>query len=126
VWCGLDRATIGARLGEALEAATREGGRPTALFSLFLPGAVAMLAETRRRGWRAPGEVSIASFDDADWLAAAAPPVSAVAQPARAIGASAFGLLLDRIRGHDGPPRAARAPCVFHDRASLGPPPAGG
>jgi len=72
--------------------------RPTAIFSannLMTVGVLRALAEL---GLRAPADVSLVGFDDMDWYPLAAPPITAVAQPAQAIGARAAKRLLERLR----------------------------
>ncbi len=118
-FCGLDKASMGPLLAAQIDA----GPQPTAIFSLYLPGLMAMLAEARRRGWRRPQDVTLVSFDDADWMALADPPIAAVGQPVRAMGLEAMRLLMARIRGDKAAPRAHALPCRFETRGAIAPPP---
>lgn len=117
-YCGLDKASIGALLAAQIDARPQ----PTAIFSLYLPGLLATLAEARRRGWRRPRDVTLVSFDDADWMAFADPPIAAVDQPVRAMGLEAMRLLLARIRGDRSAPHDRALPCAYATRDAIAPP----
>ncbi|HEU0222660.1 MAG TPA: LacI family DNA-binding transcriptional regulator [Paracoccaceae bacterium] len=117
-YCGLDRAGI----ERMIAAEIARLPRPTAIFSLYAPGLTATLATCRDQGWRCPQDVSLVSFDDADWLACLDPAIAAVAQPVREIGLEAMRLLLARIRSGSGPPETRRLACTFRKRGSIAPP----
>lgn len=117
-FCGLDKAAMGALLAAQIDALPQ----PTAIFSLYLPGLLATLAELRRRGWRRPRDVTLVSFDDADWMAFADPPIAAVGQPVRAMGLEAMRLLMARIRGEKAAPQACALPCAYDPRGAITPP----
>lgn len=95
--------------------------RPTAVFTLSQHSTLLVLAELRRRGIDCPGDIALVSFDDADWMQTAWPPVSAVAQPVEAIADRAMAALLARIEGDTQPPVAHLEPCRMHLRGSTGP-----
>lgn len=117
VHAGLDPAAMEGPIADALAATA-----PTAVVSLFLPGLAATLAALRARGLRVPRDVSLASFDEADWLAVVDPPITAVAQPAREMGAEALALLLETLGTAEPPPGPRRLPCRFTARGSVAPP----
>jgi LacI family transcriptional regulator len=50
-----------------------------------------------------PGDVSLVCFDDLDWMQFVAEGITAIAQPAHLIGASAAECLLKRIAGSAAP-----------------------
>ncbi len=74
----------------------------------------------RARGLRVPEDVALIAYDDV-FAALAAPPLTAVAPPKRAVGAAAFDLLLRRLTGSTDLPvhRTALLP-VLRVRTSCG------
>ncbi|TLF29690.1 LacI family transcriptional regulator [Microbacterium sp. 5K110] len=58
----------------------------------------------RELGLGIPDDLSLISFDDADWTGVSTPGVTVMAQPIREIGAEAARLLIRRIRGDNAPP----------------------
>jgi len=81
--------------------------RPTALFvanNLMTIGALLGLKEA---GVRIPQDMAIVGFDDMEWAPILTPPLTAVAQPGYALGATAAGLLMQRLTtsGDRTPPR---------------------
>jgi LacI family transcriptional regulator len=79
---------------------------PTAVFvsnGLMTMGCLQAVYES---GIRYPDELAIVGFDDLKWFSHTRPQISAVAQPAYDLGATAGDLLLKRISGKlTGPPR---------------------
>ncbi|MCB1492429.1 MAG: LacI family DNA-binding transcriptional regulator [Rhodobiaceae bacterium] len=98
------------------------GERPTAVFSLFARGALVALSEFRRRGWHCPDDISLVSFDDAEWMQVAWPSIAAVVQPVARMAEEAMDILFDRIEGREGETVARLEPCTFQIRESVGPP----
>lgn len=77
---------------------------PDAVFvanNLMTVGALRAMSE---RGLRPP-EIRLASFGDLPFGLRSDLPMIVIDVPARELGAEAMGFLLDRINGHDGPPR---------------------
>jgi LacI family transcriptional regulator len=70
---------------------------PTAILALDSLLALGALQGLRELGVRCPADVSLVSFDDADWADVVSPPLSVMSQPVYEIGAEAGRLLLDRI-----------------------------
>jgi LacI family transcriptional regulator len=73
--------------------------RPTAIFCANDMLALGMLQELVLRGVSVPGEIALVGFDDLDWAAAAAVPLSSVHQPRKEMGRMAVRLILDEIEG---------------------------
>jgi LacI family transcriptional regulator len=77
--------------------------RPTAVFCANDLVALGVLQELTLRGLRIPGDVAILGYDDIDFAAAAAVPLSSIRQPREQLGLSAALMLLeeaDRPAGH--------------------------
>lgn len=75
--------------------------RPTAVFCANDLVAIGLLQGLMAQGLDVPGDVAIVGYDDIDFAAAAAVPLSSVAQPRRELGTAAAELLLDEIAHHD-------------------------
>lgn len=101
------------------------GERPTAVYALFSRGALVALSEFRRRGWKCPEDISLVSFDDAEWMQVTWPSIAAIVQPVRAMAEQAMAILFDRIEGAKGRPVARLEPCFVNMRESVGPPRSG-
>jgi LacI family transcriptional regulator len=77
--------------------------RPTAAFCANDLVALGLLQEMTRRHLRAPDDLAIVGYDDIDFAAAAAVPLSSVRQPRNQLGKSAAQLLIEETseqRGH--------------------------
>jgi LacI family gluconate utilization system Gnt-I transcriptional repressor len=77
--------------------------------AIFFAGdvlAIGALFEAQRRGWKVPGRVAIAGFDDLDILQHTAPRLTCLRLPRLEIGRRGAEALLERIRGlHTDPVR---------------------
>jgi LacI family transcriptional regulator len=71
--------------------------RPTSVFCANDLLALGVLQELTRRGVRVPDDVAIVGYDDIDFAAAAAVPLSSVRQPRRQLGETAAQLLLEEV-----------------------------
>jgi LacI family transcriptional regulator len=71
--------------------------RPTAVFCANDLLALGVLQELTRRDVRVPDDVAIVGYDDIDFAAAAAVPLSSVRQPRRQLGETAAKLLLEEV-----------------------------
>jgi LacI family transcriptional regulator, galactose operon repressor len=69
--------------------------RPSAVFCANDLLALGLLQELTRRGLRVPHDVAIVGYDDIQFAAAAAVPISSVRQPCRQLGRTAAQLLLE-------------------------------
>ena len=76
--------------------------RPTAVFCANDLLALGVLQEMTLRGVRVPRDVAIVGYDDIDFAAAAAVPLSSVRQPREQLGRAAAELLLEEANdpGH--------------------------
>jgi DNA-binding LacI/PurR family transcriptional regulator len=93
---------------------------PHAVFvanNLMTLGALRMIHERRVR---IPDEIAVVSFDDMPWAISLHPPLTAVAQPAHEMGASAAELLLSRIQKPGRPARRITLQTELIVRASCG------
>jgi LacI family transcriptional regulator len=77
------------------------GRRPTAAICANDLIALGMLQEMVRHGVRVPEDFAIVGYDDIDFAAAAAVPLSSVRKPRQELGRRAAELLLDEARGED-------------------------
>lgn len=75
--------------------------RPTAVFCANDLIALGVLQEMTRNRIRVPEEVSIVGYDDIDFAAAAAVPLTSVRQPRHQLGSTAARLLLDEAADDD-------------------------
>jgi LacI family transcriptional regulator len=80
----------GARIAEMAP-----GQRPTAAFCANDLLALGLLQEMTRRQLRVPGDLAIVGYDDIDFAAAAAVPLSSVRQPRDQLGRAAAELLIE-------------------------------
>jgi LacI family gluconate utilization system Gnt-I transcriptional repressor len=70
--------------------------------AIFFAGdvlAIGALFEAQRRGWKVPGRVAIAGFDDLDILQHTVPKVTCLRLPRLEIGRRSAEALLERLRG---------------------------
>ena len=94
--------------------------RPTALLVANDLMAVGCLRHCAGAGIRVPEDVAIVGYDDVPLAALVTPALTTVRQPARELGRTAVGLLLDLIEGRDVPPDVD-LPAELVVRESLGP-----
>jgi LacI family transcriptional regulator len=100
----VDTPTLGAREGrDAAErlVALPARERPTAVFAANDLLSLGLLQGFVTAGLRVPDDVAIVGYDDIDFAATAAVPLSAVRQPRREIGYSAGELLFREIEDLD-------------------------
>lgn len=75
--------------------------RPTAIFCANDMIAIGLLQGLVSARIRVPHDVAIVGYDDIDFAAAAAVPLSSVAQPRRELGATAADMLLEEIDAYE-------------------------
>lgn len=116
--------------GNDLAAATQvvadrfaEGPQPTAVFTLFIEATLAVLREVNRRGLSIPGALSLAGFDDFEWLQVMHPPIATVVQPIEAMAVAAWERLMQRIETPEPAHDLTRVPCQLDFRSSIAGPP---
>lgn len=93
--------------------------RPTAILALDSLLTLGVLKSLSEHGLKCPKDVSLISFDDAEWSAFVLPPISVVAQPDFDLGAQACALLISRIQGDSKPPVSITLPTQFINRKSI-------
>ena len=95
---------------------------PTAIIATDSLVALSVVTAARTAGIAIPHDVSVVTFDDSPWSEALTPPLTVVAQPTHELGLSAMQLLVERINGHDGPPRDISRKATLIARGSTAPP----
>jgi LacI family transcriptional regulator len=101
----IETAALNVSAGQRAGAAITEMGarqRPTSAFCANDLVALGLLQEMTRRRIRVPDEVAIVGYDDIEFAAAAAVPLSSVRQPRHQLGRTAAQLLLEEALGADG------------------------
>jgi LacI family transcriptional regulator len=88
--------TAGRQTGEQI-AQLSARARPTAVFCANDLLALGVLQEMTRRGLNVPGDMAIVGYDDIDFAAAAAVPLTSVRQPRAQLGQAAAELLIDEV-----------------------------
>jgi LacI family transcriptional regulator len=78
-----------------------QSGRPTAVFCANDLIALGVLQEMTQRRIRVPNDIAIVGYDDIDFAAAAAVPLSSVRQPRYQIGSTAAQLLVEEALAQD-------------------------
>ncbi|MDQ2748894.1 MAG: LacI family transcriptional regulator [Actinomycetota bacterium] len=86
----------GRRTGELI-AAMPAARRPSAVFCANDLLALGVLQEMTRRRLDVPGDLAIVGYDDIDFAAAAAVPLTSVLQPRSQLGQAAMDLLIDEV-----------------------------
>ncbi|MGW4125703.1 LacI family DNA-binding transcriptional regulator [Nocardia sp. NPDC004711] len=87
---------------DATEALLDQADRPTALFCANDLLALGALQALTLRGKSVPGDMAVIGYDDIDFAAAAAVPLSSVRQPRAELGRTAARLLLEEADNADG------------------------
>ncbi len=106
----------------AIEIELRRAGRPSAVFALTNIAALAAIKAARGLGLDIPGDISIAGFDDFDWMCALRPYLTTVAQPVDEFASTCWRLLMRRIaNGAPAPFERIDLSCTLKVRESTGP-----
>ncbi len=79
--------------------------RPTAILASDSKVALEVFRAAKAFGLAVPRQLSLATFDDADWTDAIEPAVTVIAQPTYQLGLEAARMLVERIRGGSMKPR---------------------
>ena len=98
---------------------------PTALFAMNDLSALLALKATDSAGLVVPHDLSIVGFDDMDFVTFLPLPLTSVAQDTFALGKRAAEILIERIEGYEGPPRAELLSTQLRVRATTASPPSG-
>lgn len=83
----------------------RAGRRPKAVLSSNAPVTLRVVAAASRLGWTIGRDLGFVGIDETDWAPLVASGLSTVEQPTDDIGRVAARCLLERLQGHDLPPR---------------------
>jgi LacI family gluconate utilization system Gnt-I transcriptional repressor len=89
-------------LAAGVEAVTQMIEMQPEVDAVFFAGdvlAIGAALECQRRGWKVPGRIAIASFDDLDLLRHVNPPLTSLRLPRYEIGKRSAECLLDRLQG---------------------------
>lgn len=121
-----ERICVGGHTIEGLRGAIEQelyrADRPTAIFALTNVSALAAIKAVRACGLDIPGDISVAGFDDFDWMSALRPYLTTVAQPVEEFASRAWRLLMQRVAGETiAGERAIELPCSLKIRESTGP-----
>jgi LacI family transcriptional regulator len=109
----------GRRAGERL-IGLPERRRPTAVFCANDLVAFGLLQQLTQLGVAVPDEVAIVGYDDVEFAAAAAVPLTSVRQPRHELGRTACELLLDEAAHHAGS-AAGQRPAHVHRQVEFTP-----
>ena len=99
---------------------------PQAVFALYIQATLAVLREVNKLGLQVPRDISLAGFDDFEWMQVMHPPVATVIQPIEKMAATAWKQLLQRIDVPDFAPTNIQIPCSLEFRGSISKPRYGG
>ncbi|MDE0546652.1 LacI family DNA-binding transcriptional regulator [Microbacterium sp. C7(2022)] len=101
IWTQRTTSEIGRHFGEQL-AARRPSDRPDGLVVSNDHLAIGLLHGLISHGVRVPEDIAVVGYDDIEFSAIAAVPLTSVRQPARQMGRTATELLIARIAGEAG------------------------
>ena len=96
--------------------------RPTAVFAINDLLALLVLRAAQALQIQVPDELSVVGFDNVEFSALMATPLTTVAQDFQTIGRSSFELLLERMDGISVTPRTLRVPVALQVRGTTGRP----
>lgn len=92
--------------------------RPTAVFAINDLLALLVLRAAQALHIKVPNDLSVVGFDNVEFSALMATPLTTVAQDFQTIGRSSFELLLERMDGISVAPRTLRIPVALRERAT--------
>ena len=92
--------------------------KPTAIVCVNDILAIIAMSALRNLGYVVPDHVSIVGFDDISMASHIEVPLTTVSQNAYELGKVASQMLVDRLQGHDGPPRCFQVPTIMRIRKS--------
>jgi DNA-binding LacI/PurR family transcriptional regulator len=96
--------------------------RPTVIFAGNDMMAFGALLAFREARLRCPEDISIMGFDNLDLAEMTSPPLSSVSQPGYQMGTTAARILVDRVRGDNGPVKHIVLETALKIRSSVAPP----
>ena len=115
LYCGPDLAHATSSVAKRFE----KQGPPQAVFALFIQATLAVLREVDKLGLAVPRDISVAGFDDFEWMQVMHPPVASVIQPIEEMAAAAWKQLLHRIEFPGHAPLTVQIPCSLEFRGSI-------
>ena len=98
--CGALTVAEGRAVGEQLDGIPSHR-RPTAVFCANDLVSLGLLQHAMRRGWKVPDDLALVGYDDIDFAAAAAVPLTSVRQPREELGRTAAELVLEEASNPD-------------------------
>jgi LacI family transcriptional regulator, repressor for deo operon, udp, cdd, tsx, nupC, and nupG len=118
VWQGAFLQGTGSSTSRAFLA---QADRPTAVFAANDEAAVDFIRSVEREGLSVPDDVSVAGFDDIEYLQYFEPGLTTMRQPRSELGRLAATDLLKRMQrdGADIPPARVQLPCELIERGSV-------
>jgi LacI family transcriptional regulator len=122
LYCGADLESATATVASRFE----QEHPPQAVFALFIQATLAVLREVDKLGLQVPRDISLAGFDDFEWMQIMHPPVATVIQPIEQMAAKAWEQLLQRIESPNRPISNIQIPCSLEFRKSIAKPRLGG
>jgi LacI family transcriptional regulator len=128
---GIDDRKLYIRLGAKRSPAGRKvisdllalPSRPTAIIASDNVVALEVFKAIRALGFSIPGHISLIAFHDADWTSVTSPPITVIAQPSYDLGRESARLVIERVRGHAGPPKRLVLKTRMIERESVNAPP---
>ena len=96
--------------------------RPTVIFAANDMIAFGALLAFREAGLHCPEDISLIGFDNLQFAEMTSPPLSSVSQPGFQMGTTAAQILIDRVRGDDGPAKHLVLETALKIRDSVAPP----
>lgn len=106
---------------EAMVGLLRSGVRFDAVLCANDATAIGAMRALRANGLRIPEDVAVTGFDDTDEGRFSSPPLTSVSPDPGTMAAQAVRMLVERINGYTGPPRAVHTGAEIVVRASSGP-----
>ena len=106
-------------LRDELARILRAAPAPTAIVASNSHQAALVLGFLRELCVRCPEDVSVISFDDAEWSRLVTPRLSVIRQPAMAMAEAAWDLLMQRVNGIDGAVRTIALEAAIDLRESV-------
>ncbi len=94
------------------------GEPPSAIVCINDILAIITISALQKIGYRVPDDVSVVGFDDISMASYIGVPLTTVSQNAFKLGKAASQMLLDRLDGHDFPPRCHMVPTRLRIRRS--------
>ena len=96
--------------------------RPTLTFAANDMIAFGALLAFREAGLHCPEDISLIGFDNLQFAEMTSPPLSSVSQPGFQMGTTAARILIERVRGDNGPAKHIVLETALKIRDSVAPP----